>query len=159
GTNPSVKTVYIYDSNCFYFPLRLQNFFPDLQGIKIQSSQLTEVKRDDLKEYTNLRILNLFDNEIQFLESNLFEFVPKLELIWLDSNKIAHIDANVFNNFVGKLSHLYLSDNICQFENAHDDKSKANQIIEKVQSGFCINETLLPATIILAPTTTTAMPA
>jgi Leucine rich repeat len=160
NTNGNVKGVLIHLSNCFYFPTGLQNHFVNLEGISIWDSKLKEVRQEDLKDFQNLREIHLYGNDIQFLEQNLFANNPKLELISLQNNKIAHIHTNVFDNFVGKLSFLSLSGNVCQFGDA-DDTAKANQIIAKVQSGSCEDETKLPTTTTTPrrrTTTTTTIP-
>lgn len=152
-TNFNVKGVLIVNSNVFYFPRGLSNVFPNLEGISIWSSNLKEITQEDLKDLTNLRYIKLDDNQIQILGEKLFQNNPKLELFSAMRNQISHIDSNIFNNFVNKLSFLYLSDNICEFEDAYNNKEKVNQIIKKIQSGSCTNESKLPQT-----TTTTTTP-
>lgn len=151
-TNNDVKGVFICFSKVYYFPHGLLKFFPNLEGIDISKSNLKEIIKKDLKDFTNLRHIDVNDNKIEYLEANLFENNPKLEYINASKNKIAYIDPEIFNNFINKLSFLRLNDNICQFETAYGDKKKANQIIAKVQSGFCIDGTKLPQT------TTTSVP-
>lgn len=150
NTNANVKIIWILNSKVFYFPFGLQDICPNIEGIAIQGSKLRELRKEDLKQFTNLREIDLYDNEIEYLEPNLFENNLNLGAILLYSNRISHIDANVFNNFVNKLSTLYLSGNICLFEDVYNNKVKANQIIAKVQTGSCKDESKLPATTTLA---------
>jgi Leucine-rich repeat (LRR) protein len=146
NTHANVKGVSIYKSNVYYFPTGLQKIFENLEGIFITYSKLKEVRQEDLKEYKNLRYLNLGENQIEFLEPNLFENNLKLQGIFLPNNKIAHIDANVFDDFVDKVRYLFLSGNICELENSYNNIRKANQIIAKVQTGFCKDETTMTTT-------------
>lgn len=139
-TNNDVKAFAIAYSNCFYFPRNLEKFFINLEAISIGNSKLKEIRSEDLKPFPKLRSLGLAFNELQVLEPNLFQFNSKLEVIYLDRNNISHIDANIFDNFVGKLSYLYLTINTCGFENAFQDTQKANQLIAKIQNGSCKNE-------------------
>lgn len=137
--NADVKLVVISKSNCFYFPLGFSNFFINLEGIKFFKTKFKEVRKEDLKEFPNLRLIDFEGNEIEFLEANLFENNPKLRFIGVDNNKIAHIDAHIFDIFAkSDLDCLFLSNNTCKFEeDIMYDKPKVNQIIAKIQTGFC----------------------
>lgn len=115
---------------------------------------MKEIRIEDLKPHTKLKYLELGRNELQVIEKDLFQFNPKLEAIYLANNRISHIDSNVFDNFVDQLSSLRLNGNICGFEDAFNNKAMANEIIRKVQSGFCNNGAAQSATT----TTTTLTP-
>jgi hypothetical protein len=141
-SNQDVKAAWLYNSNIFHFPLGLQNFFINLEAIAISNSHLKEVRKEDLKEHTKLRYLDLNDNDLEFIEAGLFDNNPKLELIDLHGNKLTHVDSTAFNNFVGKLKYLWLSRNVCQFEDANNIQ-KADQIIAKVQTGSCKDNNFL----------------
>lgn len=138
--NEDVKAVWIKTSNLLYFPSGLEEFFANVEGISIQRSKLLEIRAEDLKPFPKLKYLALNHNDLQVVEKDLFQFNSKLEFIHLANNKIAHVDQNVFNNFVDKLSYLYLSGNLCGFDDAKLDKPKANEIIQKVQTGSCKDE-------------------
>jgi Leucine rich repeat len=154
NTNANLKGVYIDDSKVLYFPLGLEKLIVNLEGIAIQKSKLKEISKDDLKEYKNLRLIDLYYNDIQFLEPNLFENNPNLKYIAFHDNKLAHIDAHVFDIFVGKLNVLLIARNICHLDDAWNIQ-QANFIFSKIQRGFCKDETKLPAAIITTTTTTT----
>lgn len=147
-TNADVQGVWINGSNVLYFPTGLQKIFINLEGIAITSSKLKEVKNEDLKQFLKLRRLDLRSNELQTLEKDLFQYSSKLEAIYLHDNKISYIDPNIFNNFVNKLITLYLSENICEFDNVDDNKPKINAIIRQIQTGSCTNETFVRTNII-----------
>lgn len=138
-TNDDVKAVWITSSNVFYFPLGLGNLFKNLLSIGIQNSKLREISKEDLKEFPKLKRLDLFDNEIEIVDEDLFQYNPKLEDIGLNKNKISQIDPKVFKNFVNKLNVLFLSENVCQLNNAYYDKQKANELIAEIQAGKCEN--------------------
>jgi Leucine rich repeat len=135
-----IKGLWIKSSNVAYFPLGVDNFFPNLEAISISNSNLRRITKEDLKPYPNLRYFSIWSNKLQTVEKDLFQFNSKLEVIIFIDNQISHIDPNVFNNFVGKLRHLYLSGNICQFGDVADDKQKVNEMIAQIQNGNCKNE-------------------
>jgi uncharacterized protein YggL (DUF469 family) len=84
--------------------------------------------------------LKLNNNELTFLESGLLDFTPKLKAFEAQQNKIAQIDARVFDNFVGKMIYLRLDENVCEFEGSGFDNEKVNEIIAIVQTGSCKDE-------------------
>lgn len=132
-----VNSIWIDSCKVFYFPQEIDYFFIKLEKIALTDSGLKELRRDDLAPFPQLRHLDLRDNELQVLEENLFENNPNLEDISLHHNEIAHIEPEVFDNLMGKLRYLYLDHNVCDFENAVEDKRKANEIIAKIQDGSC----------------------
>lgn len=137
--NDNVLGVNIRTSKVFYFPLEMTNIFKNLKGITIWRSKLKELRKEDLKEYRELVYLDLYGNEIQVLEKNLFIFNPKLEALFLGSNSISHIDPHTFDDFINKLAKFYLYENVCDFFN-YWERLKVNAMIEKIQTGTCQNQ-------------------
>lgn len=90
------------------FPKGLEKIFKNLKSIYIYECKLTEVHQDDLKPFPNLVFLYLFSNLLTIIEPGLFDFNQNLEYISIGDNKIAHIDANVFDGLT-KLWHLHLN--------------------------------------------------
>lgn len=146
NSNASVKSVGIGESNCFYFPLDVEKFFGNLEGFTIQKSKLSEIRKEDLKQLKNLRMIDLYFNEIQYLERNLFEFNPKLEYIAVHDNKITHIDPHVFDKLIGKLNVLLIARNICQLGDSWN-KNDLLRIYPKIQNGFCKDESKFTAVL------------
>lgn len=157
NSNADIKGVDVSHSIVHYFPRGFAKFFPNIEGLACYDSELREITYEDFKDYKNLREINIRNNHIKFFEGNLFENNPKLVFIFADNNDISHIDSNTFDNFIGKMTHLWLSGNNCEFENADNNKGKVNQVIAKIQNGFCKDESKLPQTRAVTTTTTTAL--
>lgn len=137
-----VQGLWIQHSNVAYFPLGIENFFPNLVAISISNSNLKRITKEDLKPFPNLRYFSLWSNHLQTVEKDLFQYNPKLEVIILKENRISQIEPTVFDNFVDKLRYFYLDGNNCQFGDAYDDKQKANEMIAQIQDGSCKNDDL-----------------
>lgn len=104
-----------YSSSSFqitqYFPHGLNKVFKNLKIIDINNGRIKEIHQSDLRPFKKLEVLDLDSNDIQVIETGLFDFNPNLVIIWL-SSKILHIDAGVFTN-LKKLAYLYLGNNLC----------------------------------------------
>lgn len=122
----------------FYFPKNLEKFFKDLIMIDINYGPLKEIHQSDLKPFKKLKCLELFHNEIEVLENGLFDFNPELEMIWLSSNKIFHVDPEIFDKLIGKLSYFSLDTNECISEHAINDTKLVEEILKNVTK-LCVN--------------------
>lgn len=100
-----------------HFPEELENFFPNLIGLRIYKSGLKEVSKEDLRPYPQLKLLALDENEIEVLEENLFEQTPNLQWIYFDDNNIVHIAPKLLGS-LSQLQWAYFSGNLCIDENA-----------------------------------------
>lgn len=130
ASNDKVNTLLIYEQICEYFPAGLDKYFKGLLGIAIQKSGLKRITRNDLRPFGDLKSLSLFGNKLIVLESNLFYFNPKLELISLFQNNLQHVSPNILDGLV-HLRSIYLNSNPCINEDAKT-KEKIEQIKSKV---------------------------
>jgi len=110
--NDDVIGLFISNKVVHYFPQGLENIFKDLRTIEISDSGLKVVHQSDLKPFSKLTELSLNNNQLEVIESGLFDFNLNLGLINLKNNKISFIDSRVFDNLV-KLRFLSLESNIC----------------------------------------------
>lgn len=102
-----------------YFPKDLEKQFPNLLAILLNLVQLKEIRQTDLKPFTDLRYLDLFENKIEYLEADLFKYNRRLEVIWLSNNKIKFIDDNIFQGL--GITSLYLAYNDCVSKSVTDN--------------------------------------
>lgn len=87
----------------------------------ITDNQLVQVPLD----LNSLTHLDLSNNELASLETNLFKDLVYLETVWLCNNKIEKIHSDFFNDLI-HLKHLSLSNNRMEIVNAHLFKSLTN---------------------------------
>lgn len=97
-SNENVQMVY---ANKQIGPCRLprdmKNFFPRIDGIKWIHGSLSTIDADDLN-FPDLNLLDLQDNKLISLPSDLFRNSHKLQWIQLDFNKISHVGRNFFDD-------------------------------------------------------------
>lgn len=102
----------VNDQTVKYFPKGIENFFPFLERLSIVGAQLESIKSDNLKPFVHLETVNLKNNNIVTLNSDVFEFNPEITTLWLSRNKLKHIGADILTP-LKKLSYADFSSNEC----------------------------------------------
>lgn len=90
-----VKGLDIRDQSVHYMPKFSELLAQSLEVLYISHCHLKSINRDDLKQFPNLRMLYLANNDLVSLDSNLFEFTTKLEVISFSWNKLTFIGVNI----------------------------------------------------------------
>lgn len=121
----------VFDKTFKFFPRELEIFFYRLALITIVNSQLSEIHQNDLTPFTNLKVLRLPSNDLEFIEKDLFVYNPKLEVIILDKNKIQNIHPNVFDH-LDVLRYLSFDGNAC-ISDTEEDRNGVKNLIENVR--------------------------
>ncbi|CAG9810833.1 unnamed protein product [Chironomus riparius] len=116
-----------------YFPRNLDNIFINLKMIVIVFGRLKEIQQSDLKPFTKLVLLSLYQNDIEFLEDGLFAYNPELEFVSFRYNKIIHIGSQVFDN-LNKLTWLLLYGNTCIDMDAVNNQIAVKEVISQAKS-------------------------
>lgn len=100
-------------------PKDLEKFFPDLLVIKWTNGGLTSLTVDNLWPFPNLAILDLADNNLSFLDGNLFIYARYLRVINFNRNQIRTVGFN-FLQHSSILDAAYFFSNPCinQFANS-----------------------------------------
>jgi len=93
------------------FPLNLNKFLPNIETVFFEKG-MTEIHKEELAQYPNLKELYMSNNEIESIESNLFTNNRNLALIFLNDNKIKSVARNVFDG-LDKLTYLGFDSNLC----------------------------------------------
>lgn len=134
GTDDLVTSFYAHSNRVSFFPKRLKTIFKNINYIRISSAQLEEIKKEDLQEFgKNLLYLSLRENQIEYLESDLFIYNKNLEKISFAGNKIKHVAYDTFGG-LNFLYYLDLSSNSCTGENdVTYDRSKLLALIRKTE--------------------------
>ncbi|KAG5667376.1 hypothetical protein PVAND_015358 [Polypedilum vanderplanki] len=131
-TENDVTSIEFKDKTIYYLPSGIDEIFKNLLAFSLTNSKLREICEEDLKNFSHLRFLNLANNELTILESELFKFNQELETIILNSNKIHQIEANVFES-LPNLSNLWMEKNSCISKNA-DSKNRVTTLIAEIKS-------------------------
>lgn len=93
-------------------PKGFQKVFLNLVGLHIKDGGIRHLTQDDLEDYTNLTYLSLNMNNIEHLDSVVFEFNSKLEHISFVSNKLTSIGGSTLKPLT-KLHSAHFNLNIC----------------------------------------------
>ena len=117
-------------------PTKLGDILKNLVMVTIKYGRLKEIHKSDLKQFPNLRYLDLDCNDIEALEEDLFMFNPELTRIWLDDNKIVSIGQKTFEN-LKNLEDFDLSGNACFSKRIQSDMAENIILIIKA----CYNAT------------------
>lgn len=81
-------------------PKNITNFFPNVDAIDWISGNLTKITSENLKPFSNLLWLYVSNNNIEQLDSDLFQHAPKMRLVVFYGNKIQHVGLD----FIDRLS-------------------------------------------------------
>lgn len=153
------RNVNVFDSENVFFKLEiidakmpiisngLSKFFPELHSIEIINSGLVILAKENLQQFgENLLEINFSNNFLTELESDLFEFNPKVTKAVFDGNKLKFIGENFLSNIQRKMT-LNFYDNDCvdeKFDWNLDDQDymrNCNMLIEKCKPRPTADET------------------
>jgi hypothetical protein len=108
-----------------YFPQNLENVLRGLDTIQIDHANLKEITKSDLRPFGDrLRNLWLGSNDIEIIEADLFLFNPNIEWIFLEYNKIKNVESGAFGR-LQKLHNLNFINNPCYSGEASDKPTVA----------------------------------
>lgn len=107
-----IKILSIKSSAVQHLPKGLENFFTELIGLCVSSTNLKRVGKSDLVAFPKLKQVYFNFNKIEMLESDLFKHNPELKHINFEYNRIKFIGENIFES-LARLENLYLRNNVC----------------------------------------------
>lgn len=111
-THSNVRMVYANkQTEPCKLPKDMKNFFPNLDGIKWVHGSLSTIDAEDL-DFPNLDLLDLLDNKLVSLPSDLFRNSPKLQWIQFDDNAIVHVGRNFFDA-LEEIKSIRFRSNLC----------------------------------------------
>jgi Leucine-rich repeat (LRR) protein len=112
GSNFTVVALGIYNQTANFVAQNFGSVFPKLVRFSVYKSMLKEIHKKDLAQFPKLKDLQLSENEIEVLPSNLFEGNLGILSINLSFNRIT----NVGSDLLTPLKQLQKSDfnhNLC----------------------------------------------
>ena len=109
--NNEISTTLIIDNQSIQFlPFKLALFFPELEKLVVENSQLSSLYRHDFKNFNKLRTLEIRRNNLTFIEEGAFDEVKDIGYLDLSHNSINSLPSKIFLNLV-HLRTLILSHN------------------------------------------------
>lgn len=83
-----------------FIPRGVENFFPNLVGLRISNGKIKQLTKRDLQPFYKLQLLSFDGNKIEVLDSDLFDYTPNLKWIYFDYNNIAHVGQGIFDSLI-----------------------------------------------------------
>lgn len=111
-TDKDVKVLHVDDRIFKFFPSEVESFFPNLKGLKVVSSGLKALTKENLQYFPELEFVDFSDNEMEVLSGDLFAFNERLKIVSFDSNKISTIGEKIFDS-LNELENVSLKNNEC----------------------------------------------
>jgi Leucine-rich repeat (LRR) protein len=85
--NDKIKTLDIVNQTVYYVPRLTGKMAKRLENLEISECGLKEIRKEDLQQFPQLKILTLEENDLEWLEDGLFEFNPELKKIYFSYNE------------------------------------------------------------------------
>lgn len=93
--NKHVKFLLIEAQLVNFMPKGIANFFPKLEELEISNSKLKSIKQEDLKSFKSLKKVFFFTNNLETLDSDLFQFNPELRVVAFDNNELKFVGKDI----------------------------------------------------------------
>lgn len=126
------------NKNLDFVPRGLERIFKNLKAIYVPNGRIKDIRREDISMYHNLMYLDFGACDIRFIEDGTFDSNKNLEIIWMNSNMIFHIDPDVFKN-LNKLSFLGLKNNLCIDVDVRGNLQQVQSLIKSANEK-CLDE-------------------
>lgn len=114
---------------------QIVNFMPSftdllaqrLERLCVDSCHLKVITKEDLQQFPNLKDVSVASNDLEWLDGDLFEFNPRLEIVSFYKNKLTFIAANLLDSLINiKEADFYA--NYCI--DSHEDLSQLKEIFQ-----------------------------
>lgn len=107
-----VKVLSFHHQTVYFMPKGIAKIFPRLEVILITNSKLKEIERSDLENFEKLQELYLYGNDLEKLDSDLFESNPSIKIINFGYNRLKFVGKNIFKPLT-KLEYADFEGNDC----------------------------------------------
>lgn len=111
-TSANVTQYFARGLNIERFPGGLTDHFPHLEVVRITSSNMRLLLKEDMANLEKLIYLDLVGNKIEKLESDTFENTPNMIEVLLSNNRLQFIGANLLEP-LKNLQFIHFGGNVC----------------------------------------------
>lgn len=80
-----------------FVPQGIVSIFKNMKILLIYGADITKLTKEDFREFTQITQLWFSNSFIEYLPGNLFEYMPKLEMIEFSNCNISFIDPHILN--------------------------------------------------------------
>lgn len=92
-------------------PKDIEIFFQNLRVYRVLNSAITTIQKDDFPFPTLMRI-DIINCPVQTLQSDLFQHLPNLEVLFLRNNRLMNVGPNLLNS-LSRLRSAHFGSNPC----------------------------------------------
>lgn len=117
-SNKDVLKLNIENQECIFLPHGFEKHFPNIEGLRVAASMLVELTQSDISVFPKLRNCDMFNNNIEVLERNLFEKNRDLEYLYFGDNRIRSVGYNILKPLT-KIHTVVLQFNKCIDKNVY----------------------------------------
>lgn len=112
-----------------FFPRGFAGFFENIVAFHAGKNKLKYLEKSDLKEFGKLRFLYLYSNQLEVLQSDVFQNNPALEYVSFFNNRLMYIGSNILVP-LKRLKIAYFNKNICIDKQATTDQGLSELKLE-----------------------------
>ena len=123
------------------FFANLNKFLPNLERVLFEKG-MTEIHKEELAQFPNLKRLYLSNNELQVIEPDLFINNRKLQLVFLDNCKIKSVAPKVFDN-LNSLTYLGFQDNPCYSGHIENNRGQTVELARNIYQNCVSSRTTI----------------
>lgn len=111
-TNSHVQRLNVENQRLAFIPVNLNQFFPNLISLRIVNTGLIDIFAGDIYPFPNLQVLDFHDNQLYWIDADLFDHTLNLRWVNFGANIIRRVERNAFAR-QSQLEWLSFSGNIC----------------------------------------------
>jgi hypothetical protein len=131
--NDEIKGLGMYKKIVHYIPKFTEKIAKRLRILFIIGCGLKEVRKEDFKQFPQLKRLILDDNDLEWLENDLFAFNAELSVIsFFGNEKLKYIGANLFDSLSKLRDASFESAGCIEFK--ADDSEKLEELKTKLNT-------------------------
>lgn len=128
-TNDDITQLYIIHQTMEYFPLGFTKFFENIVAVHAGMNKLKYLEKNDLKEFTKMRYLYLYSNQLEVLQSDVFQNNEALEYVSFYNNRLMHIGSKLLLP-LPRIRQAYFNKNICIDKQAASEQGMSELRLE-----------------------------
>ncbi|KAJ6639146.1 Leucine-rich repeat-containing G-protein coupled receptor 5 [Pseudolycoriella hygida] len=128
GRNSSSVQAIIYNQTLNFFPRNVSEFFPNIQIIYANFINSSELYREDLKGFEDLRSFRFGNNNLKEIENDLFTNNLLLTSVYFEHNPITHVGHSVFSH-LNNLNTLYMYNTSCMNRFAANNRIEVERLV------------------------------
>ncbi|CRL05002.1 CLUMA_CG018064, isoform A, partial [Clunio marinus] len=133
-TNSDVRKININLQMCQFLPFGFEKFFPNIEGLRIAHSNLVSLTQSDISVFPKLRSVDIFNNNLKWLDADVFEKNPEIEYLYFGDNQIKSIGYDALKP-LKKLKHAVFHYNVCLKKNAIGEEEI--QALQEIMNQNC----------------------